>query len=365
MSKRYRKYPYKERRQLADGAFGNWYAYYRENDIKKKVSLDTRNTRIAEKRFLELLERLDKGILGFSPKPRPLRFTDFAHTFLREGTDHLSEASALRHRQNLFGLEKDKEHPGQYVEKKGHLVVYFRGHDFKSIRVGDINKYISRRRGSNATANTIHKELATLSAMFRFAMSRELVLFNPVLVARKPKIRLVRPSYVPSEEEIFRILEQLHPSAARFCLAFLNSGCRKSELVACDVVDADLQQKGLHVVGKGDKQRKVFMNSVLHECIVAELSSRLDAKPDEPLFLNREKKRYRSLRTPLTTACQRAGVPRISHHSLRHAYATLQYERGLDIVRLSKLLGHASLTITQNIYVNAREERLREAADSR
>ena len=168
--------------------------------------------------------------------------------------------------------------------KKGHLVAYFRGRDFKSIRVADINKYIHRRRESRAAGNTIHKELATLSAMFRFAMSREVVLFNPVLVARKPKIRLVRPGYVPSYEEIFRILEHLHPSATRFCLAFVNSGYRESELIDRDVGDVELQQKVLYVVGKGNKQRKVFMNFSLYECITAELGSHLDIVRLSKLF---------------------------------------------------------------------------------
>ena len=44
----------------------SWYAVYRENGVKKRKSLGTRNQRIAEKRFIELCDRLDRRILGFS-----------------------------------------------------------------------------------------------------------------------------------------------------------------------------------------------------------------------------------------------------------------------------------------------------------
>jgi integrase len=74
--------------------------------------------------------------------------------------------------------------------------------------------------------------------------------------------------------------------------------------------------------------------------------------------------RYRSLRNPLETACKLAGVPHTSHHGLRHAYATLQYSQGVDLVSLSKLLGHVNPTVTQNIYVHVVDERLRRAAES-
>jgi integrase len=105
------------------------------------------------------------------------------------------------------------------------------------------------------------------------------------------------------------------------------------------------------------------MNEILFQCVKEELASRPGTKPGDPLFLNREGRRYRSLRTPLTRACERAGVPHILHHSLRHAYATLQHEKGLDTPRLSRLLGHANPTVTQNIYIDVFDESLRKAAE--
>ncbi len=360
--KKYKKYPYKARYPDSDNAQCSWYAFYREGSQKKRVSLATRNERVAEKKFMELCDRLDKGLLGFSLRPKRLPFIEFARRYLSEGTFELSETSILRHRQNLFRLKKSPEGDG-FVEEEGHLVKFFRTRDFKAIGVKDLSRYIGLRQQAGAAPNTILKELATLSAMFQFALAEEIVIFNPVLAVKKPRLKKVRPNYTPTKEELLRVLEHLYPGARRFALAYCNSGCRKSELANCNVADANLEQKRLRIVGKGDKERVIPMNEVLFECVKEELASRARTKPGDPLFLNREGRRYRSLRGPLTSACERAGVSHILHHSLRHAYASFQHEQGLDTPRLSRLLGHANPTVTQNIYIDIFDEGLREAAE--
>jgi len=365
MVKKYKRYPYRSKfnpHPEIEGSGWSWYAFYREHGVKKRASLRTRNERIAEKKFQELLQKLDKGILGFSLQPRPLPFKKFSKFFLEEGMADLSESSILRHRQNLFGLKK-KISNGEYEERKGHLVRFFRSQNLKSIGVKRVGKYIKYRQKEGASPNTILKELATLSSIFRFAMTEELITFNPVLAVKKPKLKQVRPNYTPTLEEIDLIFQHLFPGARSFLLAFCNSGCRKSELVNCNIRDADLTNKILRVKGKGDKERLIPMNKTLVRVIKEEVDSRPDPKADDPLFLNRENRRYESLRGVLNTACELAGIPRVTHHSFRHAYASLQHQRGVDDVEISKLLGHANPTITRNIYIHAFDESLREAAE--
>jgi site-specific recombinase XerD len=344
----------------------SWYAVYRENGVKKRKSLGTRNQRIAEKRFIELCDRLDRGILGFSLRPKLLPFIQAARTYLDEGTIDLSKASVERHRQNLFGIKTVRTGEGgrAFIEGEGHLLRFFRNRDLKTIRVKDVDRYIRQRQGSRAAANTILKELATLSAIFRFFLAEEVVLSNPVLAVRKPKLKLVRPNYRPSEDELAKVFSALYPGARRFYLAFCNSGCRLSELRGCNVRDVHLQERALRVVGKGGKERFIPMNDDLMECIRQELASHPDPRPDDPIFVNREGRRYRSLRTPLTRACEAAGVPHLLHHSLRHAYATLQHEQGKDILLISRLLSHSNPTVTQNIYVDPFPEAVRRAGET-
>jgi site-specific recombinase XerD len=289
-----------------------------------------------------------------------------AHTYLDEGTVDLSKASTERHRQNLFGFKTTRggDDSPAYVEGEGHLVRFFRTRDLKNIGVKDVSRYLRQRQNSGASANTILKELATLSGIFRFFQAEEVVLSNPVLAVRKPKLKLVRPNYRPTETELAKVFLALYPGARRFYLAFCNSGCRLSELRNCNVRNAELQNRALRVVGKGSKDRLIPMNDDLMECIKQELTSRPHSGPDDPLFVNREGRRYRSLRTALTRACEVSGVPYLLHHSLRHAYATLQHKQGTDIVLISRLLGHSNPTVTQNIYVDPFPEDVRRAGEA-
>ena len=360
--KQYRKYPYKERYPNPENPRHPFYAFFRLNGVKTRRSLRTRNERFADVKFSRLIEDLDKGVIGFSLKPKPVNFVEFARTYLVDGVHDLAPASRQRHRQNLFGIVKARDGDG-FVDGTGHLVEFFTGRDFKSIGPKDVIRYINNRRRQNSSPNTILKELATLSAMFQYAISQEFVLSNPVLSVKKPKLRLVRPNYAPTHAELMRIFQHLYPGARRFFIGFCNSGCRQSELSNCNVRDADLEQNILTVRGKGDKVRGIPMNEVLRQCVMDELALRPEALPSDPLFINKDRRRYRTIHNVLSSACEAAGVPHTSHHGLRHAYATLQYKGGLDIIRLSKLLGHANPTVTQNIYVHIMDPDLREAGE--
>ena len=147
------------------------------------------------------------------------------------------------------------------------------------------------------------------------------VTYNPVLAVKKPKIRVIRPHYTPTEAELLRILDHLF-KGARFFLAFANTGCRLAEISNANVRDADLETGFLRVVRKGAKVNYLKMNSVLTQVIKDELAEREEVKPDEPLFLNQYGTRYKKMRKALKTACETAKVPlyapfapaRVRHH---------------------------------------------------
>ena len=65
-----------------------------------------------------------------------------------------------------------------------------------------------------------------------------------------------------------------------------------------------------------------------------------------------ERVSYESLRWWIGKACDEAGVPYYGQHVFRHTFATNCYERGCDVKKLSKLLGHSDVTITYNVYIH-------------
>jgi len=199
--------------------------------------------------------------------------------------------------------------------------------------------------------------------VLNFAVEQEWIQFNTVRAVRKPRKVLVTPFYVPTEDELYRILEVLFPAARRFFLVLCNTGCRLSELANTNVADADLERSRLRVIRKGRRIDFVPINQALRWVIEEELDGRIP-RPTDPLFVNSRGNRYNTIRKPLETATRRAGVPHTTHHSLRHAYATPLREKGLEIESISKLLGHSTLTVTQNIYVHWHDEKVKKVAET-
>lgn len=75
--------------------------------------------------------------------------------------------------------------------------------------------------------------------------------------------------------------------------------------------------------------------------------------PDMPIS-------YFSVRWSMQQACKEANVDYRSVHTLRHTFATNCYNRGCDVKILSKLLGHADVSITYNIYIHLYGDALEE-----
>ncbi len=172
---------------------------------------------------------------------------------------------------------------------------------------------------------------------------------------------------MPDTEEILLILEHPYPDARRLFLVMVNTAFRIDEIRRCDVQDFDQEKHELRVVGKGGKARMVPLNSVALEDITEEIDGRRATKPGESLFVNREGHRYKSLRTPLKTACRKASVPHIGHYSLQQAYATAfcqEHPTEMDVINLSKILGHANPEITKKFHVHPEDDSVRRAAES-
>ena len=340
---KYKQWPRLEKRGRS------YYAYYIDaNGRKQQKSLKERNELRAQAKFTKLLEDVDRGVLGFSRTPQALPFDEMVDRYLAEGTADLSPQSIRRHKQ-VF---------------KNQLKPHFKKASVKSIGPREIVKYIRMRQEQGAAPNTIHKEIAGLSAVFNFLAAEELIPpMNPTRSIKKPRLKQVRPHYAPSGPELEKIFEHLYPGARLMFLAFCNTGCRLAEIRNTNVSDADFEQKLLRVVRKGGKVDYVPLNAHLLEAIREDLKNR-SAKPDYPLFLNNHGQRYMRITRSLRTACRNAGVPHTTHHGLRHAYATLLHEAGQDDGTISKLLGHANPTITRNIYIHWKDPEVRRAAES-
>ena len=223
-------------------------------------------------------------------------------------------------------------------------------------------EYIEHRERAGLSPNSIWKEIAALSAVFSYARQLGIVEINPCLGVKKPKLELVRPNRTPSAGEVVRILQHMKPRPRRYCITLFATGCRRAELSNCNVGDFDVENRLLTIVRKGGRVRTIPLNDEAVRGIQAELAERPRAKPDEPLFKGKYGARVKTIRKTLMTACEKAGVLPVTHHGLRHAFATELKKKKIDLLTLSRLMGHSSVVITDKLYIEDPTEDMHKAS---
>ena len=156
---------------------------------------------------------------------------------------------------------------------------------------------------------------------------------------------------------------------------FLNCGLRLSELVGINISNIDFSENRLTVIGKGNKERTIYLNNA---CVKA-LKDYMSVRPTEgvkndskasnkALFLSKRKERIgnRTVQYIVDRELMKAGLDtsKYSTHKLRHTAATLMYQYGkVDIRALQELLGHESIATTE-IYTHVSNEQVRNAVES-
>ena len=323
--------------------------FKRENGIyygwipgRGKVSLGTRNHTEAQQEF----DRL-KG--GQDRTRKHLFFNQVAQEYLAKGTGKLADTTKARYR---WSIEKQ-------------LIPYFQFRDIRKIQAVDGANYISARELAGAAPNTILKEIFALSAVLSWCVQKGWLTVNPMREVKKPSRReVVRPNYTPNEDEINTLIKALYAPALTFFLALCNTGCRVNELRQANVGDFNYDKGELQVIRKGGKQDVVFLNDMIRNRLADDLLKRAmkrDVKPSDPLFLNRYGKRLYSIKRALQFACERAKIPHMTHHSLRHGYATILYEQGWEIPAVANCLGN-SIQVCTDIYIKWKNRKQKEQA---
>ncbi len=217
---------------------------------------------------------------------------------------------------------------------------------------------------------TARRRMACLRAFCRFSAAQfdiddPFIVWSPQL--RKPK-RLPRTL---SHREMSDLIT-LGPSPGDefkdtvFCILLIGAtGMRVSELCAIRVKDVSYDGRQIHVLGKGLRDRLVYLGNV---DLAAELSARRRSllemgRGEEVVFKNLRGQPLRPqvLRRRMHKLQAGRGFSRpITPHMLRHTAATLLIEKGTDIRFVQRLLGHASIATTE-IYTHVSDVALREA----
>jgi len=262
---------------------------------------------------------------------------------------------------------------------------------------------------------SVNRVVCGVRGWYRYMERRNEIGSNPFAEIKSLRTEKRLPSFL-FEEEMARLLEMPRAPARSAAAdgdgfwklrdravleALYSTGCRISELVSLNLCDLDLKNRTARVMGKGSKERNVFLGAesiaALREYIAlrqqhvrrgsweapasrgeapasshasrgeAPASSReagaafADAEALRAVFINHRGRRItdRGVRFVLASYLREANFgKRVTPHTFRHSFATHLLDRGADIRAVQEMLGHSSLTTTQ-VYTHVGLERLK------
>ena len=254
--------------------------------------------------------------------------------------------------------------------------------DFSKIEIKDLPFDMIKKIHSKAATRA--RKISTIRIFFKYlsqeASQKFLLDHNPALNLKTPKKDKRLPKYL-SLDDSKRLLDvasnednRNHERDYAIITLFLNCGMRLSELVGININDIDFSECKLTVIGKGNKERTIYLNNACMKAISSYLQVRSkqgvkhDSKNSEKaLFLSERKERIsnRAVQYVVNKELMEAGLDsrKYSVHKLRHTAATLMYQYGeVDIRALQELLGHESISTTE-IYTHVNSDQVRSAVE--
>lgn len=221
------------------------------------------------------------------------------------------------------------------------------------------------------------RKLSAVKAFFKFlTVKRKLLEVNPAIDIESPKPKKALPKVLSMEEaklllDAVKNDKESKSSVRDYAIItlFLNCGMRVSELVGIDLSDIDHELRSLRVVGKGNKERIVYLNDACRFAIGDYISERLQSDQSKlttkALFLSSRDQRIsvKTVQWMVYKYLDLAGLgsKHYSVHKLRHTAATLMYQSGnVDVRVLKDILGHEQLNTTQ-IYTHISNESMEKA----
>ena len=253
----------------------------------------------------------------------------------------------------------------------------------KKIKLDDIHSFLSYLTTTyHSKAATRARKVSSIRVFFNYLCAKAtLIEVNPAQNLETPKLDRRLPKYLSLEDsrKLLNVIANDDNRNAKRDYAiitlFLNCGMRLAELVGININDIDFSENKMTVIGKGNKERTVYLNKA---CINA-IKEYLEVRPKEgiktdklnsknALFLSERKERIsrRTVQHIVDKELLAAGLDtkKYSTHKLRHTAATLMYQYGnVDIRALQEVLGHESISTTE-IYTHVANEQVRNAIEN-
>ena len=216
------------------------------------------------------------------------------------------------------------------------------------------------------------RKISSIRSFFKYLTDKaHLLEHNPMQSLEYPSIQKSLPKYLTMEESL-ALLDAVDGAYKErdYCILtlFLNCGLRVSELCSLNLLD--IKENQIRIIGKGNKERILYLNEACVDAINSYLPHRISPNnaPENfgALFVSRNHSRMsrNTVEKLVKKYISQAGLDpsKFSAHKLRHTAATLMYSNGVDIRTLQDVLGHQNVNTTM-VYTHINNANIQEAVD--
>ena len=252
----------------------------------------------------------------------------------------------------------------------------------KKIDYNELLQYLSYyklRKKNNST--TIARKMSSLRSFYKYMVNNGVITENPAAKLETPGQKKSLPKYLTLEESkklLNAVLEDKNSKTVERDYAiitlFLNCGMRLSELCGIKLTDLSSDLESVVVLGKGNKERLIYLNDACKKAI----ADYLKVRPENDVIKDEDKNALfissrfynrisdKTVQHIVYKYLDLAGLHnrKLSVHKLRHTAATLMYQSGkVDTRVLKDILGHSQLNTTQ-IYTHISDNNMKEAMNN-
>jgi len=310
-----------------------WYSRNRVNGKDKwisigKVGIITKA--VAQARDEEIKRQIRLGQLDMINADIPI-LSEFSKDYIQYQRDVAAKRSWERDQLSLR-----------------HLNVFLGDRKLSAITPKDIQDYQSRRLKDGMRPATVNRELACLKHLFNIAKQRSNFFGdNPV-----SKINFLEENNqierVLTHDEEKKLISYLAPHIKPIISTAIYTGMRKGELISLKWDNVNLDTNLITIEATNSKSKRIKKIPISQTLRKVLLQQKLITGFHEFVFLTPKGDKYKRVDSlnSFKRACDKAGISGLRFHDLRHTAATRMIEAGVNIVVVSKLLGHASIITT-------------------
>jgi integrase/recombinase XerC len=240
---------------------------------------------------------------------------------------------------------------------------------FDALDGNHMRAFIATEHRAGLAPKSLQRLLSSCRSLFRQLNREGVLVSDPLLGVRGPKVRRKLPQ-VLDVDEANALVEtdsggKLAVRDRAMLELFYSSGLRLSELVGLHWIDLDLDGGEMRVLGKGSKTRIVPVGRHAVTALRA-LGAEEGMQADSAIFRGRAGAPInpRTVQLRMTTLALQQGIPKHIHpHLLRHTFASHMLESSGDLRAVQELLGHADIATTQ-IYTHLDFQHLAKVYDA-